>query len=112
MPVERNNFDKYTDTDAADRACLEAIGIAAEQAMRSNYAPSGIGVITGNLKRSQGHVVSGDHVDIGASADYAREVHNGTSNKRGRPWIKNGIQANRDAILEHGKQAWEAVMRG
>ena len=56
--------------------------------------------------------MSGDHVDIGASADYARAVHNGTSNKRGRPWIKNGIQANRDAILEQGKQAWEAVMRG
>lgn len=86
--------------------------MAAEQAMRNNYAPSGIGVITGNLKRSQGHAVSGDHVDIGASADYAREVHNGTSNKRGRPWIKNGIQANRDAILEQGKRAWEAVMRG
>lgn len=111
MPVVRNNFDRYTNTEAADRAFLEVVGIAAEQAMRSNYAPSGIGVISGNLKRSQGHVVDGDHVDIGASADYASAVHYGSRGKRGRPWIKNGVQANREAILEQGKRAWEAVMR-
>lgn len=110
MPIQSNNFSSFNDTSAADRAYLETVGSMCEQAVRANYHPSGIGVVTGNLQRSQTHVVSGDHVDIGATADYAGHVHNGTSRKAGRPWIKNAAEANRDAILQRGVEAWKAVM--
>ena len=111
MPIERNNFDQFTDTAAADEACLTAMGVACQQvAQTTGYDEAGINVITGNLKRSHTFKVDGDHVDIGVTADYGGHVHNGTSKRAGRPWIKNAAQANRESIVEAGKRAWKGVM--
>lgn len=111
MPIERNNFDQFTDTTAADEACLIAMGVACQNvAQTSGYDAAGINVITGNLRRSHTFKVEGDHVDIGVTADYGGHVHNGTVKRKGRPWIKNAAQKNRDQITAAGKRAWVQVM--
>lgn len=106
MPVERNNMDRFTDTDAADRAALEAMGLA----VRSVAKPA-CPVDTGNLRRSHTHQVSADHVDVGVTADYGGYVHNGTSRRGGRPWLKNAAEANADAIGRAGEAAWQSAMQ-
>lgn len=111
MPIERNNFDQFSDTAAADEAALIAMGVACQQvAQTTGYDSAGINVVTGNLKRSHTFKVEGDHVDIGVTADYGGHVHNGTSKRKGRPWIKNAAQENRDQITAAGVRAWEQVI--
>ena len=105
MPIERNNFDQFTDTAAADEAALTAMGVACQQ-----VAQPASPVQTGNLRRSHRFVVSGDHVDVGVTADYGGHVHNGTSKRKGNPWLKDAAQANRESIVEAGKRAWAQVM--
>lgn len=105
MPIESNNFDQYGDTAAADRAALEAMGLACLQ-----VAQPACPVRTGNLRRSHTHAVAGDHVDVGVTADYGGHVHNGTSKRDGNPWLKNAAQSNRESIAAAGVRAWGQVM--
>lgn len=105
MPIERNNFDQFGETAAADEAALIAMGVACQQ-----VAQPASPVQTGNLRRSHRFVVSGDHVDVGVTADYGGYVHNGTAKREGRPWLKDAAQANRDSILAAGVRAWGQVM--
>ena len=102
MPVKRNDFDRFESTEEADRMALEAIGIACMQ-----VAQPACPVRTGNLRRSHRYVVSGDHVDIGVTADYGGHVHNGTSKRRANPWLRNAVQANKQSIAKLGARAWE-----
>ena len=104
VPVQKNSFGK-TNTSAADRACLEAMGVALEQ-MAKPVCP----VLTGNLRRSHSHRVSGDHVDIGVTADYGSAVHNGTSRQRAQPWLRNAAQRNANFISKAGEAAWKRFM--
>ena len=105
MPIERNDFDRFTDTAAADEACLTAMGVACQQ-----VAQPACPVQTGNLRRSHTFSVSGDHVDVGVTADYGGHVHFGTSKRMANPWLRSAAQKNRDAIIEAGKRAWRGVM--
>ena len=106
LPIERNIFDLFADTAAANEAALTAIGVACQ-----SVAQPACPVRTGNLRRSHTFKVDGDHVDIGVTADYGGHVHNGTAkNKKGNPWLKDAAQANRDSILAAGKRAWEQVL--
>lgn len=105
MPVERNNFDDFTDVGAANRAALTAMGLACLQVAQP-LCP----VQTGNLRRSHGYSVATDHVDIGASADYAAYVHNGTSTRRGNPWLRNAVNRNQRSIAEAGINAWKGAI--
>lgn len=105
MPIQSNNFGRYADTEAANRAALEAMGAACLQVAQPNSP-----VKTGNLKRSHRYVVSGDHVDVGVTASYGGHVHNGTSRQKAQPWLKDAAQANMQSILEFGKRAyWGAI---
>lgn len=111
MPIKRDNFKRFTDTDEANRACLETMGLACMQvAQTTGYDEAGINVVTGNLRRSHTYKVEGKHVDIGVTADYGGHVHNGTSKLKGRPWLKNTVQKHRDEITEAGAAAWRRVM--
>lgn len=103
MPVQKNRFDRFTDTSDADRICLERIGLAALQVSQP-AAPK----VTGNLQRSHKYAVEGDSVIVGVTADYGGYVHNGTSRQKAQPWLKDSIQANRDSILNEGVKAWES----
>ena len=105
MPIERNDFACFMDTEAADRAALEAMGAACMQVVQPNCP-----VQTGYLKNSHRYVVSGDHVDVGVTADYGGHVHNGTSRQDAQPWLKENAEANRDSITRFGAREWERVM--
>lgn len=114
MPVQNNNFDRFTDTDAADRAALQAMGMACLQVAQPlcpvGRYPAGSGKTGGNLRRSHRIKVSADHVDVGVTADYGGYVHNGTSKQKAQPWLKNAAQANRDSITAFGMRAWRGAM--
>jgi hypothetical protein len=112
MPIQSNEFDRFTDTAAADEACLTAMGVACQQlAQTTGYDEAGIGVVTGNLRRSHTFNVSGDHVDVGVTADYGGHVHFGTAkHPTARPWLRKTMQKHRDSIIEAGKRAWGQVM--
>lgn len=101
MPIDNNDFGKFADTEDADRATLETIGLAVMQ-----VAMPASPVDTGNLRRSHTHSVSGDHVDVGVTADYGGYVHNGTSRQKAQPWLKTAVQANTNAISGLGVKAW------
>lgn len=105
MPIQRDNFSRFTDTDAANRACLETMGLATMQVAQPDCP-----VQTGNLRRSHTYKIEGSHVDIGVTADYGGYVHNGTSRQKAQPWLKNAVQRNRDSITEAGANAWRRVM--
>ena len=105
MPIESNDFARFRDTEAAQRAALEAMGAACMQVAQPNCP-----VQTGNLKNSHRYVVSGDHVDVGVTADYGGHVHNGTSRQKAQPWLKDAAEANRDSITQFGARAWKRVM--
>lgn len=105
MPVETNNFDEYTDTGAANLACLTAMGLACMQVAQP-LCP----VVTGNLRRSHGYTVAGDSVEVGVTADYGGHVHNGTFTRKGNPWLKNAATNNAQSIAEAGASAWAGEM--
>lgn len=105
MPIERNDF-RNMDTDAANRAALEAMGLATRR-----VAQPACPVDTGNLRRSHTHAVSGDHVDVGVTAEYGGYVHNGTSRQKAQPWMKNAAEANAEAIGRAGEAAWRSAMQ-
>lgn len=106
MPIVRNDFDRFTDTAAADRACLTEMALACIQVAQPvcPYA-------TGNLSRSHTYELAGDHVDVGVTADYGDAVHNGTSKREGRPWLRDAATANAESIRRAGMRAWEGAMR-
>ena len=115
MPIESNNFARYTDTEAADYAALQAMGAACMQVAQPNCPVGqypGTGKVGGNLKNSHRYVVSGDHVDIGVTADYGGYVHNGTSRQKAQPWLKDAAEANRNSITQFGARKWAEVMGG
>ena len=105
MPVESNNFARFRDTAAANRAALEAMGAACMQVAQPNCP-----VQTGNLKGSHRYVVSGDHVDVGVTAEYGGHVHNGTSRQKAQPWLKDNAEAHRNSITQFGARKWAEVM--
>lgn len=101
MPIQNNNFNRYTNTTGARRAVLLTVGAAVQEAAQQvEYDRAGVGVVTGNLRRSHVFTVDGDHVDVGVTADYGAHVHNGTTKRNGRPWLKNALQNNRQQLLE------------
>lgn len=107
MPVQNDNFDRFTDTDAADRAALTAMGAACLQVAQPTCPKK-----TGNLQRSHRIKVDGDHVDVGVTAEYGGYVHNGTSGKRkARPWLRNAATKNKQSIAQAGADAWKGAMR-
>lgn len=113
MPIESNDFARFRDTEAADRAALEAMGAACMQVTLPNCPVGqypGTGKVGGNLKSTQRYVVSGDHVDIGVSAHYGGYVHNGTSRQKAQPWLKANAEANRESITAFGVREWKRVM--
>lgn len=115
MPIEHNDFDRYADTEAANRAALQAMGAACMQVAKpvcpvGNYP--GTGKVGGNLKNSHRYIVSGDHVDIGVTAHYGGYVHNGTSKQKAQPWLKDSAEANRNSITQFGARKWAEVMGG
>ena len=105
MPVESNNLSRYADTEAANRAALEAMGAACMQVARPNCP-----VQTGYLKNSHRYVVGGDHVDIGVTAEYGGHVHNGTTRQSAQPWLKDAAEANRNSITQFGMKKWAEAM--
>lgn len=111
MPIQRNDFARYADNEAANRAALEAMGAACMQVAMPNCPvgvyPEGSGKVGGNLKNSHRYVVSSSHVDIGVTADYGGYVHNGTSKQRAQPWLKDAAEANKNSIQQFGIRAWE-----
>lgn len=106
MPVVRNDFDQFTDTGAANRAALTAMSLACMQVAQP-LCP----VQTGNLRRSHGYSLEADHVDVGVTADYGGYVHNGTSTRRGNPWLRTAATRNAESIQEAGARAWAGEMR-
>ena len=111
MPVVRDDFDQYTDTGAANRACLTAMGLACIQCAEETYDALGIRRITGNLMRSHTYEVARDYVTVGVTADYGGHVHNGTSTRRGRPWLRKAATDNAESIQEAGARAWAGEVR-
>ena len=105
VPIERNSFGDFSQSEAASRASLQAMGAAAMQVAKPNCP-----VDTGYLKNSHRYVVNGDHVDIGVTADYGNEVHNGTARQKAQPWLKNAVDANMNSITDFGKKRWAQVM--
>lgn len=108
MPVERNNMDRFTDTEEADRAALMVMGLSCWQVAQGH---ADLPVDTGNLRRSHTYKVSDDHVDVGVTADYGGYVHNGTSRQKAHPWLKNAAEANEEAIKKAGEAAWRSAMQ-
>lgn len=106
MPVQSNDFDRFTDPNAA-RAALHAMGIRGVEAAKAQYDADGIKVITGNLRRSHTYAIQGDHVDVGVTADYGSHVHFGTSKRTARPWLRNAYEAHRAEIEKAGVDAWK-----
>lgn len=100
MPTNKNDFDKFKDVGAR-RAALLTMGAACVQ-----VAQPACPVDTGNLKRSHGYTVEGDHVDIGVTADYGGYVHNGTSTRPANPWLKKAVNKNAKRIFEAGEKAY------
>lgn len=111
MPVERDNFDQFTDTGHANRKCLTEMGVACIQAAQSTYDAMRIRKPTGNLYRSHAYNVADDHVTIGVTADYGGHVHNGTHGKPGRPWLRKAATDNAKSIYEAGARAWAGEMQ-
>lgn len=112
MPIDKDNFKRFTDTTAADIAAANAIGAAAKQAQENEYPRKKIKIITGNLMGSHTFKVAqdGSYVDVGNSAEYAPEVHDGTGRRPARPWLKDGVQNNLQSITDFGLRAWERAM--
>lgn len=106
MPVKKNGFDSIN-VEAATRASLTAMGAAALQVAQP-AAP----VITGNLKRSHKYQVdmASKSVFIGASAEYAAAVHNGTKKRRGKPWLRETITPNAQKIAEFGARKYGELL--
>ena len=115
MPVVRDDFDQYTDTGAANRACLTAMGLACIQVAQPECPvgkyPKGSGKVGGNLRRSHGYMIAGDHVDVGVTADYGGYVHNGTSGRKANPWLRRAATRNAESIQEAGARAWAGEVR-
>lgn len=102
MPIEHDEFSKLiNNTSDANEAALERIGLSVMQVAQP-LCP----VDTGNLRRSHKYRVEGDSVVVGATADYAAAVHNGTSKRKGQPWLRNSVQRNKQALNEIGARAW------
>ena len=56
-------------------------------------------VRTGNLKRSIISVpLEWNRVAVGTKVDYALIVHEGARNRRGRPYLRQGLERSRDQI--------------
>lgn len=106
MPVQHNDFARFTNPNAA-RAALHAMGVRGVEAAHAAYDEAGIRRITGNLDRSHTYSVSGDHVDIGVTAEYGSHVHFGTSKREARPWLRNAYMAHRAEIEKAGVDAWK-----
>jgi HK97 gp10 family phage protein len=104
MPIDSNDFDRFTNPNAA-RSALEAMGAACMQVAQPNCP-----VQTGYLKNSHRYVVESDHVDVGVTADYGGHVHNGTSRQKAQPWLKDAAEANRESIAAFGVRAWKGAM--
>ena len=114
MPIQSNNFGRYAETEAANRACLEAMGAACMQVAKPvcpvGVYPKGSGKVGGNLKNSHRYAVNGDHVNIGVTAEYGGYVHNGTSRQKAQPWLRDAAEANRNSITQFGAKRWAEVM--
>lgn len=107
MPIVHDDFDKYKQqTSAADRAALNAMGMACLQVAMPT-AP----VKTGNLRRSHTTQLNGDSVLVGVMAEYGGYVHNGTSRQKAQPWLKNAVNRNKEAITKLGAEVWAQKMR-
>jgi HK97 gp10 family phage protein len=104
MPIDSNDFDRFTNPNAA-QAALEAMGAACMQVAQPNCP-----VQTGYLKNSHRYVVSADHVDVGVTADYGGHVHNGTSRQKAHPWLRDAAEANRESITAFGVRAWKGAL--
>lgn len=114
VPISSNRFDRFSDTSAAARAGLVAMGAAILDV--SNPACP---VDTGNLKRSVVSVVDMAEraVYVGPAADYGEYVHNGHAaytDKAGRyhkerkptPWLRDTAEANKRSIGRAGVAAY------
>lgn len=103
MPIERNDIKALrANIDPAKRKALEAVGLAligqAQKACPVGKYPKGSGRKGGNLRRSHKYRVQGETVIVGATAEYAGYVHNGTSRQAAQPWLKNAAEQNRNAL--------------
>lgn len=88
------------------RRALTAIGAEAVGAVKQQMA-SGYGRPirrTGTLMGDVHSEVDGDSVIIGNSKDYAIYVHDGTRKMAGRPYIRDGIEGDRDRIQAIAEQ--------
>ena len=73
---------------------LKRIGLIVERSSKP-VTP----VRTGNLKRSITSVpLEWNRVAVGTKVDYALIVHEGTRNRRGRPYLRQGLERSRDQI--------------
>lgn len=83
---------------------LEAIGIEAESDA-ANLCP----VDTGRLRNSITHTIDagGKAALIGTNVEYAQAVHNGTSTRKGQPFLVDAVRQNADKYRRIAKAALE-----
>jgi hypothetical protein len=112
MPVVRNDFDRFTDTERAQYTALEAVGLALIGDAVNEYDVQGINVVTSNLINSHAHEVSMREgcVYVGVTADYGGYVHNGTSRNRARPWLRKALEKNADKLQELAARKWKEAL--
>ena len=69
-------------------------------------------VRTGHLRRSVTSRVeaAGERGIVGTNVSYARHVHQGTKYMRGRPFLKQGLDASRQLIDSELEQAGEKAL--
>lgn len=103
MPIDRNKFEAFKNTSAANQACLQRIGLACLQVAKP-VCP----VDTGYLKNSHRMEFDADNVTVGVTAEYGAAVHNGTARRpEGDPWLRKSISENRDSICALGVEEWK-----
>lgn len=108
MPVVRDDFDRFTDTERAQYKALDAVGLALIGDAVNEYDVQGINTITHNLIESHTHKVNMQEgcVYVGVTADYGRYVHNGTYGHPGRPWLRRALEKNADKLQEFAARKW------
>lgn len=115
MPIQTNSFDTIeANVDGAIRAALRAMGSACLEVVQPDcpvgqYPPNS-GKVGGNLKNSHTFTVTGDHVDVGPTADYGGYVHNGTSGRSANPWITRNASRECEYIQRRGAARFGQVL--
>lgn len=89
-----------------DRALMQRIVLVVERTAKQRTP-----VDTGTLRRSvTSRVLTAQKGVVGTNVSYARYVHEGTRYMRGRPFLRQGLEASRSTIQRYLEQYGDGVI--